>query len=463
MIFTIIVPGTYERNPPSMVCKNDRICVTIEDYTSDGFGVAKVEGFVLFVPGGVLGDVAEVHVLKVLQSSAYAKIISVLTPSPHRIESACAYHSKCGGCTFWQMDYAEELRLKAARVEQNLIRLGGVEQPNMRPAVGAETLFGYRNKAQYPVRMQNGEAVAGFFAAHSHRLIETERCAIQPPIFDQIVHFILQYVNDRGITAYDEQRHKGTLRHIYLRKSKDNKVMVCLVLTRLSFPRDFAETLQNEFREIEVVCLNENREKTNVILGKKTVYLTKQTCLYDTLLGKRFALSPHAFYQVNRDQCQRLYQTVAALADITPEDTVLDLYCGIGTIGICVADRAKKLCGIEIIPQAVENAKENAVQNGLQNAEFYCADAKEGAKMLLDRGYRFDCVIVDPPRKGCDESTIAALKALAPERLVYVSCDPATLARDIKRLEGFTLISATPVDLFPRTAHIETAALLKRS
>ncbi len=446
-----------------MIRKNDRLTVTIEDYSNEGHGVARKDGYVLFIPGAAVGETLEVHVLKTGRSFGYAKIVRILTPSPDRTECDCEVASRCGGCSFRHIRYESELMHKAAKVENALRRIGGIACPPMQPILAAHETCSYRNKAQYPIREENGNIVAGFYASGSHRIIQTDRCPLQPEIFDKLLHFTLEYIQSHALTAYNEQTGKGLVRHLYLRRGeKSGEIMVCVVLNGDSLPEDFLPTLTAAFPEVKCVCVNENRQKTNVILGKNTHFLTERTFIYDSLLGKEFAISPASFYQVNPVQTERLYQKAADLAEIDETQTVLDLYCGIGTIGICTASNAKTLVGIEIVPEAVENATINAKRNGLQNTRYLCADAKNGAAQLIAEGYRFDTVIIDPPRKGCDTQTLEALVTLAPPKLVYISCDPATLARDIAYLtkHGFSLKSATPVDLFPRTTHVETVALL---
>ncbi|MBR5783336.1 MAG: 23S rRNA (uracil(1939)-C(5))-methyltransferase RlmD [Clostridia bacterium] len=448
-----------------MIRKNDRFNVTIEDYSAEGHGIAKKDGYVLFIPGGAVGDTAEVHVVKALRSFGYAKILRLITPSPDRISADCPVSNRCGGCAFRHIDYAAELAHKADKVKNALCRIGGIENPPMLPAIGASEATGYRNKAQYPIRQQDGKTVAGFYATGSHRVIETQRCVLQPQVFDKLLAFTLEFMQTHGLDAYNEETHTGLVRHLYLRRGeKSGEIMVCLVINGHRFPEDFLSAVTDDFPEVKCVCLNENREKTNVILGKNTRFLTERTYILDTLCGKEFAISPASFYQVNPTQTERLYTKAAELAGIDNTQTVLDLYCGIGTVGICAASVAKTLVGIEIIPEAVDNAAANARRNHLTNTRFLCADAGSGTQLLIDEGYRLDTIFVDPPRKGCDNATLEAICTLAPKKLVYISCDPATLARDVKYLadKGYKLISATPVDLFPRTVHVETVCLLSR-
>lgn len=446
-----------------MICKNDQLIVTIEDYSNEGHGVARVDGYVLFIPGAAVGETLKVHVLKVGRSFGYAKIMEIHKPSPDRIPCDCAQAVRCGGCAFRHIRYEAELRHKASKVENALRRIGGIDSPPMRPIIAAQNVTGYRNKAQYPIRKENGRTVAGFYAAGSHRIIESERCLLQPDVFDKLLSFTLDFMERHDLSAYDEQTGTGLVRHLYLRRGeKSGEIMVCLVLNGSSLPDEFLPSLLSAFPQVKCVCINENRKKTNVILGENTHFLTERTYILDTLLGKEFAISPASFYQVNPAQTEPLYQKAAQLAEIDESQTVLDLYCGIGTIGICTGANAKELVGIEIVPQAVENAIQNAKRNHLENTRYLCADAKNGAARLIAEGYHFDTVIIDPPRKGCDRETLEALITLAPKKLVYISCDPATLARDVSLLtqSGFTLQSVTPVDLFPRTTHVECVALL---
>ena len=448
-----------------MLRKNDDINLTIEDHTREGHGLGRTDGYVVVVPGGVRGDKLLVHIVKAGKNMGYGKILDILSPSPCRIPSDCAVSGRCGGCAFRTVSYEEEKRLKEKRVTDALRRIADIPDPPVLPIVGSDDLYGYRNKAQYPVRSIGGKAATGFFAPASHRLIPAENCRIEPEIFGKILRFTLDFAERHRIPPYEEETHGGRLRHLYLRQGKaTGETLVCPVVNGAPFPAVYADELQAAFPEVKCVCCNINTARTNAVLGKETVFLTDRKYITDTLLGKTFHISPHSFYQVNRNQTEKLYALVCDTARVTENDTVLDLYCGIGTIGICAAANAKKLVGVEIVPDAVENARENAVRNGLTNAEYYCADAKAGAKMLIDKGYCFTVVIVDPPRKGCDEDTVAALGRLLPEKIVYVSCDPATLARDVKRLAafGYELRSAVPVDMFPRTAHIETVTLITR-
>ena len=448
----------------SSMKKNETYVVQIEDYTAEGYGVARVEGFVLFVPGTVAGEEAEVLVVKVGKTFGYGKLLRIVTPSPYRVEPECALGSRCGGCVFWHLSYAEEVRLKAARVQAQLERIGGLEL-KLSPVLGAEVQTGYRNKAQFPIRQVRGRPQGGFYAAGSHGVVSGAPCAIQPRVFNELLDWTVGFMERNGVTAYEEQGYSGTVRHLYLgRAEATGEIMVCLVVNGKKFPlkQRFAEEVTAAFPAVRTVAVNYNDRNTNVVLGKTTETVLGPGYIEDVLLGKRYRIAPQAFYQVNRRQTEVLYRKAIDLAALTGEERVLDLYCGIGTIGLSLAEQCKELVGVEIVPQAIENAKENARLNGVENAEFFCADAKEAAARFAAEGKKFDVIIVDPPRKGCDTAALEAIREMAPARLVYVSCNAATLARDLKLLEekGFKTVSATPVDLFPRTHHCECVALL---
>jgi len=445
--------------------KNEKYVVKIEDYTAEGYGVARIDGFVLFIPGTVAGEEAEVLVVKVGKSFGYGKLLRLLTASPHRVEPECALAARCGGCVFWHLSYEEELRLKAARVQAQLQRIGGLDL-ECSPPLGAVEQTGYRNKAQFPIRQVKGKPQGGFYAAGSHGVVSGAPCAIQPAIFNEILTWTLGFMERYGITAYEEQTYTGTVRHLYLRRGEaTDEIMACLVVNQKNFSlkERFAEQLTAAYPEVKTVAINYNDRNTNVVLGKVTETVSGPGYIEDVLLGKRYRIAPQSFYQVNRRQTEVLYQKAIDLAALKGDERVLDLYCGIGTIGLSLADRCREVVGVEIVPQAIENAKENARLNGIENASFFCADAKEAAAKFAAEGKRFDVIVVDPPRKGCDAATLEAIRQMAPQKLVYVSCNAATLARDLKILEenGFKTVSATPVDLFPRTHHCECVALLK--
>ncbi len=435
----------------------------IADYTSEGQGVAKVEGCAVFVPNAIAGEVCRIAIEKVGKTWAAGKIVEILEKSPSRIQRECPISSKCGGCDFHHMDYAEETRLKAARVTGCLNRMAGesLEQVNILSAPSCE---GYRNKAQYPVAGKKGRIYAGFFRAGSHQVVENQRCRILPEVFDQVKDTVIAFWNQYGLTAYDEATRKGLLRHIYVRRGAvSGELMVCLSVNGRSFPH--SQVLIDQLKALEgfaTLVLSVNEKPGNAVLGEEFINLYGPGYIEDTLCGLNFRLSPRSFYQVNHAQAQRLYEAAISQAQITKNDTVLDLYCGVGTITLAMARAAGKVIGVEVVPQAVEDARQNALRNGIENAEFFCGDAGAAALSLEEAGIRPDVVVVDPPRKGLSADCIEALARMGPRRIVYVSCDPATLARDVALLKdrGYELKSAQAADLFPRCAHVESICLL---
>lgn len=446
--------------------KNMKLIVQIEDYTEEGFGIARHEGYVLFIPGTVAGERAEILVVKAGKRFGYGKLLRLLTPSPHRVEPDCALFPRCGGCAFWHLSYEEELRLKEKKVGDCLKRIGGIHAP-LSPILGAREQLAYRNKAQFPIRNVKGRPQGGFYAPGSHGVVSGAPCAIQPDIFNEILNWTLDFMEKEGISAYEEEGYTGVVRHLYLRRGvQTGEILACLVVNGKTFPQkeSFAKALCAAFSEVKTVAINYNDRNTNVVLGQETETVAGKGFIEDLLLGKRYRISPHSFYQVNHAQTEVLYRKVLEEAALDRESRVLDLYCGIGTIGLSLAENCRELVGVEIVAQAVENAKENAALNGVTNASFFCADAKEAAAKFAKEGKRFDLIIVDPPRKGCDQGTLDAICQMAPEKLIYVSCNPATLARDLKILEekGYQTQNVTPVDLFPRTHHVETIATLTR-
>lgn len=444
--------------------KNDEIILNITDVTNEGSGVGKHNGFAVFVPLTAVGDTARVKILKVKKSYAFGKLVEIINPSADRIGSDCPVFNRCGGCAYRHISYEAECRIKANKVYEVIKRIGGVDM-KPQPIICGEGSDRYRNKAQYPVGI---DGKAGFYAFHSHRIIPSADCALQPKIFEDILIAVEQWIEKYNISIYDEIRHKGLLRHIYLRIAEQTgEIMFTAVINGESLP--FANELTDGLRlvcgdKLKSVQLNINQEDTNVILGKKCIVLYGESYITDVLCSVKVRLSPLSFYQVNRNMAEKLYEKAAEYAK--PEGrNILDLYCGTGTIGLSMARNAKSIIGVEIIPEAVKDAEFNARSNGISNARFICADAFAAAERLAKEGISADTVIIDPPRKGCSPQLIETVcKSFAPERVVYVSCDPATLARDIKLFGelGFSLKEYTPVDLFPRTAHVETVALLLR-
>ena len=437
----------------------------ITDYTAEGQGVAKIEGCAVFVKNAIAGEKCRVVIEKAAKNWAAGKITEILEKSPHRVQRECPISASCGGCDFWHMDYEEETRLKAQRVRDCLNRLGGESLEEVE-ILSAPSCYGYRNKAQYPVASHKGRVYAGFFKAGTHTVVENKRCHILPEDTDRVKDIVIDYVNHFRITAYDETAHKGLLRHIYVRRGAvSGQVLVCLVVNGRKLPH--AEDLIARLQAVPgftSLVLSVNTKKGNTILGDEFITLYGPGYIEDTLCGLTFRLSARSFYQVNHHQAQRLYEAAISQAGITQDDTVLDLYCGVGTITLCMAKAAGKVIGVEVIPQAVEDARENAVRNGVKNAEFFCGDAGEAALELDRQGVKADVVVVDPPRKGLNADAIEALARFSPRRIVYVSCDPATLGRDVALLKerGYAVKNAVAADLFPRCAHVESIVCLTK-
>ena len=448
-----------------MLTKNQIYETVITDYTTEGQGVAHIEGCAVFVPNAVAGERVKVRVTLVRKTWAAGKITEILEKSPHRVNRACPVAKLCGGCTFWHMDYEEECRLKAERVKNCLNRIGGENLEEV-PILAAPTCEGYRNKAQYPVAWEKGRAYAGFFKEGTHEVVQMDRCRILPQETDWVKAIVMDYVNKNKVSVYDEATHRGLLRHIYVRRGAvSGQILVCLVVNGDGLPKlpALIEALK-AVPGFTTLVLSVNTRKGNAVLGDKFVTLYGPGYIEDTLCGLNFRLSARSFYQVNHAQAQRLYETAIAMAGITKNDLVLDLYCGVGTITLAMASAAGKVMGVEVVPQAIEDARDNARRNGIENAEFFCADAGAAALELEQKGIRPDIITVDPPRKGLNSDAIEAIDRMNPKRLVYISCDPATLARDTALLKerGFRLEKAIAADLFPRCSHVETVVLLSQ-
>ncbi|MBQ3214546.1 MAG: 23S rRNA (uracil(1939)-C(5))-methyltransferase RlmD [Oscillospiraceae bacterium] len=448
-----------------MLTKNQIYEAVICDYTSQGQGIAKIEGCAVFIPNALLGERVRIRIDKAQKTWATGKIVELLERSEHRVNRECPVAKLCGGCDFWHMDYEEECRLKSERVRQALNRIGG-ETLEQIPILSAPSCYGYRNKAQYPVSSRKGKAFAGFFRAGTHSVVENERCLILPPEMDQVKDIVIGHMNYYRISAYDEAAHKGLVRHIYVRRGAvSGQVLVCLAVNGRSLPH--SEELIKSLQKVSgftSLVLSVNTKRGNTILGDEEIVLHGPGYIEDTLCGLTFRLSPRSFYQVNHHQAQRLYAAAIERAQITKSDTVLDLYCGVGTITLAMAGAAGKVIGVEVVAQAVADARENAKRNGIENVEFFCGDAGAAALELERQGVRADVAVVDPPRKGLNADTIEALARMSPRRIVYVSCDPATLARDVALLKerGYVLQNATAADLFPRCAHVESIVCLER-
>lgn len=446
--------------------KNDKVKLNIDALTSEGSGIGRYDGIAVFVRGTVPGDEIIAHIIKTSKNYAIGIIDEIVTPSASRMESDCLHSKKCGGCSFRHMTYEEELKYKISRVNDALERIGHLDIKADK-IIGADELNGYRNKAQYPVNICDGELFAGFYAYKSHRIIPCADCKLQPAEFEKGIQAFAEWADKCNITSYDEETGKGLLRHIYFRKGfGTGEIMACAVINANHIPQPdlLVSLLNRKIPSLKSVVLNINKEKTNVILGEKSVTLWGEDYISDILLGKRFVISPNSFYQVNHSQCEKLYKKAAEFADLKGSEVLLDLYCGVGTIGLTMADRVNKLVGIEIIPQAIQNAKKNAELNHIKNAQFICADAPKGAEILKKQGIKPDVIILDPPRKGCDKTLFDTIEKMSPNRIVYVSCDSATLARDLQILtsKGYCAEKVAAVDMFPRTPHVECVARISK-
>ena len=449
--------------------KNQILTLRIERLSSDGSGVAhSPDGETVFVPGAAPGDEADVRIVKDCKRYAFGILDHLRTPSPDRIPVDCAVAGPCGGCSLRHLDYTAELRAKQENVTDAFRRIGGLDVPVLDICPSPE-VDRYRNKVQFPVGLdKNGNPCIGFYAGRTHRIVPCPDCKLQPGVLNDIGNALCGFFAENGIQPYNEETGRGLVRHIFLRRgAHSGQIMVCLVCTRPNLPHADAlcTRLREQFADIATILLNVNSKNTNVILGTETHTLYGPGYIEDTLCGVPVQLGPLSFYQVNTLAAERLYGIAAQYAQLTPDDLLLDLYCGMGTIGLSMVDHCRELVGVEIVPEAIESAKANAARMGDAVAAkscFFCADAGQAATRLAAEGLHPDVVMLDPPRKGCDEATLSAVVRMAPRRVVYVSCNPATAARDAAWLEqnGYHTEKVQPVDLFPRTKHVETVVLL---
>ena len=465
--------------------KNDTFQLQITDLGTGGEGIGKHEGMTFFVKGALPGDLIEAGVTKLKKTYGYARIVRILEPSEDRVEPICPVAGKCGGCQIMQMDYRAQLRFKERKVAQDLIRIGGFSEELvakvMQPIIGMEEPYHFRNKAQYPIQEdEQGNPIAGFYALRSHRVVESDRCYLGVDVNEEILAIVKDYMRANKVSAYDETTGKGLLRHVLIRVGFSSKeVMVCLIINGSTLPA--ASDLIARLQQVEgmtSISVNSNTRRDNVIMGNVTKTLWGSDYITDAIGGVQFQIQPRSFYQVNPVQTEKLYGKALEYANLTGQETVWDLYCGIGTISLFLAQKAKTVYGVEIVPEAIEDAKRNAALNGMDNAHFYVGKAEEVLPEYYEQGSIHgekiaaadeklkapDVIVVDPPRKGCDEKCLSTMVQMAPKRIVYVSCDPATLARDLKFLcaEGYELQEVTPVDQFGHSLHIENAVLLTR-
>ena len=448
--------------------KNDLVTLEIEDCGIDGEGIGKADGFTVFVKDAVIGDTVTAKIIKAKKNYGYGRLMEVLKPSPYRVEPKCKFARQCGGCQLQALSYDQQLVFKTNKVKGHLERIGGFTDIPMEPIIGMDELFHYRNKAQFPVgRNKEGKIVTGFYAGRTHNIIENRDCALGVAENKEVLDRVIAHMEKYGIEPYNEATGKGLVRHVLIRYGYFTKeVMVCLILNGNKLPKE--EQLVKSLCEIPgmtSITINVNKKRSNVILGEEICLLWGQEYITDRIGDISYQISPLSFYQVNPMQTQKLYAKALEYADLHGEETVWDLYCGIGTISLFLAQKAKFVRGVEIVPAAIENAKENAKLNGLENTEFFVGKAEE----VLPREYKkngvyADVIVVDPPRKGCDETLLETMVEMNPERIVYVSCDSATLARDLKYLceRGYELRKVCPVDQFGMTVHVETVVLLSQ-
>ncbi len=453
--------------------KNQEITLKIDDLGNNGEGIGHVDGYALFVKNALPGETIRAGIMKCGKSYGYARVMEVLEDSGSgRVEPRCPAAGRCGGCTIQHLTYERQLAYKEKKVRDCLVRIGGVDADEVEwlPIIGMEDPWQYRNKAQFPVRMQKDNEgrpypAAGFYAGRTHSIVPVTDCAIQHPCMKGILETVLTWMRDQNVPAYDESSHSGLVRHIYIRRAyHTSQIMVCLVINSRGISSLLQETLLQKLTGIPGmtgIFLNSNTDRTNVILGKEMKLLWGQAYIEDRIGDVRYHISPQSFYQVNPEQTEKLYQTALEFAGLSGEETVWDLYCGIGTISLFLAQRARKVYGVEIVPEAVQNAKENARLNGIVNAEFFCGAAEEVVPTLAGQA---DVVVVDPPRKGCDGVLLDTIAGMGPERIVYVSCDPGTLARDVKKLGemGYGVKKVRAVDMFGQGGNVETVCLLSK-
>ncbi|OCS86956.1 23S rRNA (uracil(1939)-C(5))-methyltransferase RlmD [Caryophanon tenue] len=447
------------------VQKNDRLTVTIEDLTHDGNGVAKVDGYPLFIQGALPDETAEVHVLKTLKNYGFAKVINIVTPSPDRVEAPCAYFAQCGGCQLQHMTYEGQLKWKQKMVENVMRRIGKIDAP-VHATKGMQDPWRYRNKAQIPFAEQDGRIMAGFYKTKSHHIVDMDRCLIQNTESDAIMRELKLTLQQLGVRPYNEEKHKGVLRHVVIRKGNaTDEVMVVLVTRTHALPEKEAviEAIKEMVPNTVSIVQNVNSKKTNVIFGDETFVLYGKEAIVDTIGDVKFEISARSFYQVNPTQTEVLYKQALDYAQLQGGERVIDAYCGIGTISLFLAQTAAHVSGVEIVPQAIEDAKRNAELNGFTNTYFEAGPAEEVIPRWYKEGKGADVLVVDPPRKGCDEALLTTILTQQPKRVVYVSCNPATLARDLRILEdgGYKTKEVQPVDMFPHTAHCEAVAWLE--
>lgn len=449
------------------VKKNDYIDVEFVDLTHEGQGVAKIDGFPVFVPGGLPGESAQIKILNVKKNYGYGKLIEIKEKSPYRVEIPKEDMHKYGGCQLHHMSYEGQLQFKQNLVEQTLTRIGKLQDVNIHPIIGMEQPFHYRNKAQVPVGERNGRLITGFYKPRTHEIIDTDESVIHMEAINDAIKIVKEICSELGVAAYNEEAHTGVLRHIMARFGRKTDELMIVLITRtekLPHRKEIVEKIVAALPNVKSVVHNVNPKRTNVILGERTQVLWGQNVIYDYIGNVKFAISPRSFYQVNPVQTQVLYDKALAYTGLTGEEIVIDAYCGIGTISLFLAQQAKKVYGVEVVSDAINDAKKNADLNGITNVEFTVGEAETVIPNWAKEGIHADVIVVDPPRKGCDAALLKTIIEMKPKRVVYVSCNPATLARDLGILEtgGYQTLEVQPVDMFPMTMHVECVVLMSR-
>ena len=448
--------------------KNDLVEVTIEDVNIQGVGIGRIDNMVIFVSDSAIGEKLIVRIIKSNKNYLVGKIEEIVIPSKNRILPDCVHYKKCGGCVFRHLSYEEELKIKSKHILDCLERIGKFKGIEIEPIVKASEFNFYRNKSQVPIRKnENGEIIAGFFANHSHRITDCSQCLLHCKYFNSIIEDFKFWIKKYNISVYDEKSCQGIIRHLYLRYAEYNdEIMVCIVINGKSIPfkKELINLIISKHPKVKSIIINSNLNKTNVILGEKCYTIYGKSVITDEIDNLKFEISPLSFYQVNKKQTEKLYRIVKKLLDLSGNEVVIDMYCGIGTIGLTLANNSFKVIGVEVVEAAVTNAIRNAELNGINNAEFLCSDASEMSKKFENAKIFADFIILDPPRKGCDKIMLENVLKMKPKKIVYVSCDPSTLARDLNFLcrNSFEIKRVIPVDMFPRTAHVETVVLLGR-
>lgn len=455
----------YKMSATLPVQKNDFIDVVFEDLTHEGAGVAKVDGYPLFVPNGLPGEKAKIKVIKAGKGYGFGRLVEILEPSPERVDAPCPIYKECGGCQLQHLSYEGQLKAKEKQVREVMTRIGKLENVKVHPVLGMSEPWRYRNKAQVPVGEREGGLIAGFYQKRSHDIIDMQECMIQQEKNDEVVRVVKDICERLGVQAYNEEKHKGMLRHIMARHGLvTGEVMVVLVTRTADFPnkKNVIEEIIEKIPGVKSIIQNINSKKTNVILGDQTNVLWGEEIIYDFIGDVKFAISSRSFYQVNPEQTKVLYDKALEYANLSGEETVIDAYCGIGTISLFLAKKAQKVYGVEIVPEAIEDANRNAELNEISNVEFAVGQAEVVIPKWYEDGIRADVLVVDPPRKGCDEALLQTIIAMKPKKVVYVSCNPATLARDLRILEdgGYKTLEVQPVDMFPHTTHVECVSQL---